>query len=48
MGLLEVFRGGEGSTGDTIYECRNCGTTLSPDSDACPACESSEIAAYTL
>lgn len=31
-----------------IYECRNCGTTVSVDTDRCPTCDSDGIAAYTI
>lgn len=33
-------------TDATLYECRNCGTTLESDENACPACDSEEIAEY--
>jgi len=32
----------------TIRECRRCGTTVEAETDACPACESTEIATYRL
>jgi rubrerythrin len=46
MGLLEVIRGPEGGGSDSVYECRNCGTTVSSETDECPVCGSSEIATY--
>lgn len=46
MGLLEsVTRLTRAST-ETRYECRNCGTTVTAETDACPACDRTEIAAY--
>ena len=48
MGLLEVLRGPEGGSGDTVYECRNCGTTVGPGISECPVCGSTEIASYDL
>lgn len=34
-------------TGDRHYECRECGTNVDPDTDACPRCDG-EVAVYTL
>ena len=41
------------SDGDTsvhtiVYECRNCGTTVSSATAACPTCESDAIAEYPI
>lgn len=33
---------------DTFDECRNCGTAVPPDEDACPACGSTDVATYEL
>jgi len=33
---------------DVIVECRQCGMTLSPDADKCPACGSDEIGRYRI
>jgi rubrerythrin len=33
---------------DTIYECRQCGTTLEADLEECPVCGSGEIVSYDL
>ncbi|WP_276257024.1 hypothetical protein [Halomontanus rarus] len=30
-----------------VYECRNCGTTVSPD-ETCPTCGSTAIAEYPV
>lgn len=46
MGILDSLRKPGLGTGETVYECRNCGKTVSSDSDECPACDSTEIAAY--
>ncbi|MFT4921118.1 MAG: putative OB-fold protein [Haloarculaceae archaeon] len=48
MGLLELLRGDTAGPTVTQYECRNCGTTLSPDAEECSTCGSNEIAEYTL
>ncbi|MCU4742706.1 hypothetical protein [Natronoglomus mannanivorans] len=44
-------RGTETETGTepgaVIYECRNCGTTVSPD-ETCPTCGSTAIAEYPV
>lgn len=29
-----------------VYECKNCGTTVSEQEDVCPACGASDIARY--
>lgn len=31
-----------------LYECRNCGTKFDTEPEACPACDSSEIAHYVF
>ena len=31
-----------------IYECRNCGTTVTPETTTCPSCESTAIAEYPV
>lgn len=31
-----------------IYECRECGMTVSADTDQCPSCESDAIAEYPV
>ena len=34
---------------DTVmYECRRCGTTLVAETEACPNCESQDVACYRL
>ncbi len=33
---------------DRFSECRDCGTTIDPLDEACPVCESTEIARYEL
>lgn len=47
MSILDALRGGGDST-TTLYECRNCGYTLSEDADECSECGSAEIASYTF
>lgn len=34
--------------GSVVYECRNCGTTVTEDTDHCPACNSTGIARYAI
>lgn len=46
MGLLEAFRRPGLGRDETLYECRNCGATVSSDSDECSACGSEEIATF--
>jgi rRNA maturation endonuclease Nob1 len=31
-----------------LYECRNCGTTVDEDCDACHSCGAADIARYDL
>ncbi|MFB6354233.1 MAG: hypothetical protein ABEJ92_09120 [Halobacteriales archaeon] len=48
--MLETVRLALGRPGPshTLYECRNCGTTVAAEDDDCPACGSDEVAAYDL
>ncbi len=48
MGLLEVLRRAEDGTNGAMYECRDCGTTVSPEMEECPVCDSTEIACYKI
>lgn len=32
----------------TLFECRRCGTNLEATVDACPECNSAEIASYRI
>lgn len=48
MGILDALRSPGHGKGDTLYECRNCGMTVSYGSDECPECGSAEIATYDL
>lgn len=31
-----------------VYECRTCGTNVSPETDRCPACEGEDIVRYSI
>jgi rubrerythrin len=31
-----------------LYECRNCGTTVEEDTEACPECGAADVATYQL
>lgn len=44
MALLDRLRKPE----RVLFECRNCGTEVSPEVEACPTCTSTEIACYTF
>lgn len=46
MGLLELLRQTGRSNVDTLYECRDCGTSVFSEMDKCPNCGSAEIARY--
>jgi len=35
-------------TPTVVVECRQCGTTLSPDTDECAACGSTDIGQYSI
>lgn len=45
MGMVTKLRRLVDDDGE-LYECRNCGTTVSNDRDECPTCGSTEIAHY--
>ncbi|AKH98736.1 hypothetical protein HLASF_3110 (plasmid) [Halanaeroarchaeum sulfurireducens] len=46
MGLLSTLRRGVDGETSTLWECRNCGQTLSEDADECPTCGAESIASY--
>jgi uncharacterized OB-fold protein len=33
---------------ELVCECRRCGTTVSPGTDRCPECESTDIVRYSF
>ncbi len=33
---------------EIVYECRNCGTSVSEDTEACPTCGADAIAMYRI
>ena len=39
---------GESEESTIIFECRNCGTNVSPDTDCCPACDGDDIVRYSI
>lgn len=46
MDVLEFLRrGGDDETCD-LYECRDCGEKVSPTTEECPSCGSTEIACF--
>lgn len=46
--LLDVMQGMASSERKDYYECRDCGITVSPQTDECPGCESNQIAWYII
>jgi rubrerythrin len=46
MGLLSAFRNAVGDTPASVWECRNCGQTLSADTDECPSCGAEDVVRY--
>jgi rubrerythrin len=50
MGLLGAFESmlGGGSSPTTVYECRQCGTTLDGRDNCCPACGGTHVAEYEI
>lgn len=49
MGIRAVFTRllpGDGT--EVVCECRQCGTSVSTDTDECPACGSGEIQRYEI
>lgn len=43
MGLI-----GSDSGHSLYFECRQCGTTVDPQTVSCPVCDSTDIAEYEL
>ncbi|MFP8957095.1 hypothetical protein ACLI4Y_10225 [Natrialbaceae archaeon A-CW3] len=35
-------------TSSLVYECRNCGTTVTPETIVCPNCDHDEIVEYPV
>ncbi len=48
MGLLDTLRRAVEGEPSILWECRNCGKTLSADAEECSGCGSEEIAFYDL
>jgi len=46
MGLLSRLRTAIDGESSTLWECRNCGETLSEDTEECPRCGADEIVYY--
>lgn len=48
MPLLDHVRSLLDGSGETVYECRVCGTNTPADAERCAECGSSEIAAFDI
>ncbi|WP_423751500.1 zinc-ribbon domain-containing protein [Salinirarus marinus] len=48
MGLLSTLRRAVEGGSSTLWECRNCGETLSEDAEECPSCGAEDVACYEL
>lgn len=46
MGIVATLRRAVTDEGSTLYECRNCGETLSKVADECHCCGAEDIACY--
>ena len=46
MGLLSTLHRAVDGDSSTLWECRNCGETLSEDTDECPSCGAEDVACY--
>jgi len=44
---IKQLIGGPDSS-DVLFECRNCGTSLAPESEHCPECGSDAVVRYEL
>lgn len=50
---IDEGRSGRDQTDDApgrtiIYECRNCGTAVAPETEECPSCGDDGIATYAI
>ncbi|GAA0680867.1 hypothetical protein GCM10009020_32260 [Natronoarchaeum mannanilyticum] len=48
MPLLDHVRSLLDGSGETVYECRVCGTNTPADAERCTECGSSEITAFDI
>jgi len=48
MPLLDHVRSLLDGSGETLYECRVCGTNTPADAERCTECGSSDIAAFDI
>lgn len=46
MGLLSTLYKQDSGESETLYECRDCGATVSPETERCPTCDATGIARY--
>ncbi|WP_430506152.1 zinc-ribbon domain-containing protein [Haloparvum sp. PAK95] len=48
MGLLSTLRRAVEGESSTLWECRNCGETLSENAEECPSCGTEDAVCYEL
>jgi rubrerythrin len=49
MGLRSALSGFlPGDTTEEVVECRQCGTTIETETDACPECGGTEFSRYVI
>ncbi|AWB28405.1 zinc-ribbon domain-containing protein [Halococcoides cellulosivorans] len=48
MGLVSSLRRTVDGGLSTVWECRNCGETLSEDAAECPRCGAEDVARYEI
>jgi hypothetical protein len=46
MGIVNALRGTISDSTTTLYECRNCGTTLAEAAEQCDACGADEVVCF--
>lgn len=46
--MFEPLRSLLAGTSTVVHECRQCGQTVDPDTERCPACGADGIASYPV
>jgi len=44
--VLRALIAGWGQASSLVRECRHCGTTVTNENEACPACDRTEVVVY--